>query len=219
MSLGRWKWRLAQKLEIRWWKKYLTGKDKVSYYQWKRNYWRSMLGELSLLLPELKNFCIADVGCGPAGIFTILEENQVDAIDPLLDSYKDKIEIFSPEDFSWTRFVNQGLENWNPDKKYDVIFCLNAINHVEDIYIAYRNLYAALKPGGVLVISTDAHRWNILKWIFNLLPGDMLHPQQFNLDDYRLMLNRVHFTIQGEVCLHKGIIFSHYVQVAKKGLY
>lgn len=219
MSIGRWKWRLAQNLEIRWWKKYLTGKDKETYYQWKRNYWYSMLVELAPFLPELKNSVIADIGCGPAGIFTVLEANHVDAVDPLLNSYKENISIFSPSDYEWVTFVNQDLENWSPDKKYDVIFCLNAINHVENIYVAYRNLYAALKPGGILVISTDAHRWNMLKWVFNLLPGDVLHPQQYNLDDYRLMLNRVHFTIHGEVCLHKGMIFSHYVQVAKKGLY
>jgi 2-polyprenyl-6-hydroxyphenyl methylase/3-demethylubiquinone-9 3-methyltransferase len=219
MSIGRWKWRLAQNLEIRWWKRYLTGKDKSAYYEWKRNYWLNALNELKEFVPKLSGLHIADVGSGPAGIFTILNDNTVDAIDPLIDSYKNSISIFITEDFPWVNFVNQDLENWTPEKKYDVIFCLNAINHVENIYQGYRNLYNALKPGGILVISTDAHRWNLLKWIFNLLPGDMLHPQQFNLEDYRLMLNREHFTIHGEVCLHKGVIFSHYVQVARKGLY
>ena len=159
------------------------------------------------------------MGSGPAGIFTILDENVVDAIDPLMDSYQSNISIFSMADFPWVNFVNQDLENWTPEKKYDVIFCLNAINHVENIYQGYRNLNNALKPGGVLVISTDAHRWKILKWIFNLFPGDMLHPQQYDLNDYRQMLNRENLTIHGEICLHKGFIFSHYVQVAKKGLY
>jgi 2-polyprenyl-6-hydroxyphenyl methylase/3-demethylubiquinone-9 3-methyltransferase len=219
MSIGKWKWRLAQNLEIRWWKGYLDGKDKASYYQWKRNYWNNLLSEVVPFLPVLNNLNIADVGCGPAGIFSVLQDNTVIAVDPLLESYKNTIEIFDTKDFPWVEFVQSDLENWTSEKKFDVIFCLNAINHVEDIYAGYRNLYDALKPGGLLVISTDAHRWNILKYIFNLLPGDVLHPQQYNLNDYRQMLNRVHFTIHGEICLHKGVIFSHYVQVAKKGLF
>ncbi|MCX8479535.1 MAG: class I SAM-dependent methyltransferase, partial [Chitinophagales bacterium] len=144
MSTGRWKWRLAQNLEIRWWKRYLTGKDKSTYYEWKRNYWLNALNELKEFVPKLSGLHIADVGSGPAGIFTILNENMVDAIDPLIDSYKNNISIFSTEDFPWVNFVNQDLENWTPEKKYDVIFCLNAINHVENIYQGYRNLYTAL---------------------------------------------------------------------------
>ncbi len=219
MSIGRWKWRLAQSLEIRWWKRYLTGKDKVSYYNWKRNYWNHTLADIQEFLPSLKNLQIADVGSGPAGIFTVLSGNTVDAVDPLLESYKLNISIFDPSDFPWVNFVTKDLENWSPEQKFDVIFCLNAINHVDNIYLGYRNLQKALKPGGVLVISTDAHRWNFLKWIFNFLPGDMLHPQQFNLADYRQMLNKENLTIHRELCLHKGVIFSHYIQVAKKGLY
>ena len=54
MSIGRWKWRLAQALEIRWWKRYLTGKDKTAYYDWKRTYWSNTLLELLQFLPPLK---------------------------------------------------------------------------------------------------------------------------------------------------------------------
>lgn len=219
MSIGQWKWRLAQSLEIRWWKRYLTGKDKASYYHWKKSYWTNTLRSISEFLPTLSNLKIADVGSGPAGVFTILDQNSVDAVDPLIESYKLNISIFDPNDFPWVNFENTDLENWTPENKFDIIFCLNSINHVENIYLGYRNLQKALKPGGILVISTDAHRWRFLKWIFKLLPGDMLHPQQFDLADYRRMLNKENLTIHGEICLHKGVIFSHYVQVAKKGYF
>ncbi len=42
-----WKWRLAQHLEIRWWKNYLKSKDKDTYYQWKRSYWNDFIQRTS----------------------------------------------------------------------------------------------------------------------------------------------------------------------------
>lgn len=209
-----WKWQLAQQLEIRWWKNYLKNKDVESYISWKKNYWQSFLQKIPHL-PELNNLSILDAGCGPAGIFTILQNNQVDAIDPLIEQYK-KLPHFQPEQYSNITFKTQSIEQLNEVEKYDLIFCLNAINHVENIDIAYDKLIHSLKPKGTIVVSIDAHRNALLHKIFKAIPGDVLHPHQFNLKEYEDFLTERKIQLLPSILIKKEFIFDYYITYGKK---
>jgi 2-polyprenyl-6-hydroxyphenyl methylase/3-demethylubiquinone-9 3-methyltransferase len=158
---------------------------------------------------------ILDCGCGPAGIFMVLKGNQVTAMDPLLDKYQ-QLDVFQSEKFPWTQFRQQTMEALTDEKKYDIIFCMNAINHVSDIEQCYDNLVKALKPGGFLAISIDAHKYNWLKKIFRAVPGDMLHPQQFSLGEYEKFLTDRGCQIEKSVLLKHAGIFDYYVTIAKR---
>lgn len=208
------RWRIAQFLEIRWWKNYLSNKDVSTYLEWKIKYWKQLLSELSeLKIPE--NASILDAGCGPAGVFIALSQYHVKAIDPLLDEYK-SLAHYQPERFKNVNFQTQTIEGMDNQSLYDVIFCLNAINHVSNIELAYDNLCNNIKESGYLVISIDAHNSNFLKRIFKALPGDALHPHQYNLNEYEKFLTSRGFTIRQTLLKEKGNIFNYYVQVAQK---
>lgn len=209
------KWKLAQTLEYKWWQNYLKKKDAGEYLTWKTGYWKKLLTDISAYLPVLKNNTILDAGCGPAGIFTALENNAVTAIDPLLDKYQN-LAHFQPKNYTWTTFRTLPLEELNEKEKYDVIFCLNAINHVNNIEKCYDNLVNALKPDGCLVISTDAHRSNFLKKIFQLLPGDVLHPVQLNINEYNEKLEKRNLEIVQNILYKKEPIFDYYITIAKR---
>jgi len=208
------KWKLAQTLEIRWWKNYLKDKDVATYIEWKKDYWKDFLKNIPHL-PKLENLNILDAGCGPAGIFTVLENNQVDAIDPLMDKYQN-LEHFNAAWYPFVTFKNQSIEQLDIQKKYDVIFCLNAINHVENIDLAYQKLANALKENGLLIVSTDAHRNKLLHKIFKLLPGDVLHPHQYNLKEYEQFLENNHISVFPSVLIKKDFIFDYYLTYGKK---
>lgn len=208
------RWRIAQFLEVKWWKRYLSDKEPAAYLQWKKDYWNALLQELTAL-PLSAGNKILDAGCGPAGVFIALDAYEVKAIDPLLHQYKE-LSHFQPDQYPTVVFETLAIEQLKEKSVYDVVFCLNAINHVSDIALAYHQLCDAVKKDGYLVVSIDAHRSNVLKSIFKALPGDVLHPHQYNLQEYEEFLTERGFKIVQTLLKTPGNIFDYYVQVAQK---
>ena len=210
-----WKWKLAQTLEYKWWQRYLKKKNADEYLRWKESYWQELLKPISKHCSSPEGKIILDAGCGPAGIFMALKGNSVDAIDPLLDKYR-QLPHFQPRRFPWTTFKNIPIESLDQTEKYDIIFCMNAINHVNDIALCYANLVNALKPDGIIVISTDAHKYSFLKKIFQALPGDMLHPVQLGIQEYDKLLTDQNIAILENIRYQSELIFDYYITIGKK---
>lgn len=209
------KWKLAQKLEFLWWKRYLRKKNPSEYLIKKKLYWDRILNEIEPSVKLNKDFAVLDAGCGPSGIYMSLSDCKVDAIDPLLEKYRN-LSVFQPERYPWTKFKTMPIEALDVKEKYDVVFCINAINHVNDLECCYQNLLRALKPGGILVLSTDAHRSKLLKKIFQLLPGDMLHPIQLDIDEYAAYLKKYPSNLIQKIRIKRELIFDYYILIAQK---
>lgn len=210
------KWRLAQYLELRWWKNYLRGKNKAEYLQWKQSYWQQLLQKVGegLLIEPGKTVC--DMGCGPAGIFIALPEHQVTAVDPLIGKYEKHTSFFKKSDYPNVGFVESTIEDFESTEKFDVVFCMNAINHVHDMENAFKKLKEVCAEGGTLVVSVDAHNYSFFKHLFRWVPGDMLHPQQYDLDEYKQFLEKQGFKILKTELLKMEWVFGHWVVVAEK---
>ena len=159
-----------------------------------------------------------DAGCGPAGIFIALHTRcRVEATDPLLGSYAQRLPVFKPEYYPGVRFFEAPIEHFTPGKQYDIVFCLNAINHVADLPRCFDRLTALTKPGGRLVMSVDVHNSRFLKYLFQCFPGDILHPQQYALPDYLSMLAKRNFQVERVVLIKKSGIFNYNLIVAYPG--
>lgn len=208
------RWKIAQAAELRWWQHYLRRRSPAAYLDAKRTYWQRILREAAVPVPPGAR--VLDAGCGPAGIFMVLDHCRVDAVDPLLAYYADRLPHFAPAAYPWVRFVAQPLEQFEPPHPYDLVFCLNALNHVADLEAATRRLIAALQPGGVLVLTVDAHRHAVLKHFFRTLPGDILHPHQHGPADYRRLLEEEGGTLQQVRRLKTGRIFEYWLFVVEK---
>jgi 2-polyprenyl-3-methyl-5-hydroxy-6-metoxy-1,4-benzoquinol methylase len=209
------KWVVAQKLEYLWWIRYLKKKNPSEYLNKKIGYWKKMLGAIEDVIVIQPGAAVLDAGCGPAGIFIALNNHKVEAIDPLLDKYIN-LPVFKPANFGWTHFRNIPIEALDDKEKYDIVFCLNAINHVNDINICCKNLVDSLKPNGFLVMSTDAHRYPLLKKIFQLLPGDMLHPIQLDINEYADFLEKNQMKLVKKILFKRESIFDYYILIAQK---
>lgn len=209
------RWKIAQWFEIRWWESYLGKKDKRQYLDWKRNYWKQLLATL----PISNNFngqAILDAGCGPAGVFIALPESRVTAIDPLLSLYEKKLPLFCKADYPNVDFVHTSIEAFTPAPTFDKVFCMNAINHTHQLNIAFDNLVGALKQDGHLILTVDAHVYKGLQLLFKTIPGDVLHPHQYTLQQYQAMLTERKLQVTYTGLIKSGSIFNHYVIVAKK---
>jgi 2-polyprenyl-6-hydroxyphenyl methylase/3-demethylubiquinone-9 3-methyltransferase len=208
------RWQIAQFFEAWWWRNYLRKRPVSEYLEWKRKYWKTLLIQEKIdVLPTDE---ILDAGCGPAGIFMMFPKNKVLAIDPLLAFYRINIPHFKEENFSNVNFEKIKLEQLAKQNCFDIIFCLNAINHVKYIDKSVVNLGNALKRKGALYLSIDAHNYNFLKHVFQLIPGDILHPHQLNLKEYEMLLKNNGLKISKSSLLKKGFIFNYYLLKAVK---
>lgn len=214
--MSKLKWKIAQWFELRWWKVYLRDKNKEQYLSWKKNYWNDLLQRIAGSLAIDDTMRTADLGCGPAGVFIALPENKITAVDPLIEKYESETPFFTKSDYPNVDFVVSTIEEFTPQNKFDVVFCLNAINHVSDIERAFDVLVQSVNENGKVVLSIDAHNYALLKHFFKLVPGDVLHPHQYNLREYELFLEKRGMKILKTVLVKKESVFSHYLLVAYK---
>jgi 2-polyprenyl-6-hydroxyphenyl methylase/3-demethylubiquinone-9 3-methyltransferase len=207
----RLRWHAAQYIELRWWQVYLARRDPASYKAWKASYWRHFLEKCGI--SSFSGSRVLDAGCGPAGVFMVLENNEVWAVDPLIDRYEESLKHFRRSDYPWVRFEPGRMEQLGRTAHFETVFCLNAINHVADWEGALRNLANAVQPGGLLVLSVDVHRFKWLKRLFRLLPGDVLHPQQHDLNDYKRWFDRLGWAPLRVVRVKREPVFDYYALV------
>ena len=210
------KWKLAQRVELKWWKNYLKNKDINEYSIWKKKYWQDLINQVSDVVKIENNQVILDAGCGPTGVFMILDNCKVDAIDPLLNEYDKSLSHFNRSHYPNTNFYSSSIEDFTTETKYDTIFCMNAINHVSNLNNSFDKICDYLKPDGQLLITIDAHNFSFFKHIFRLIPGDVLHPHQYDIKEYEQMLTSRECTIIKNIKLKKEFFFDHYLLVVKK---
>lgn len=208
------RWKIAQAAEIRWWQLYLRKKPIDDYLFWKKKYWEKILSKLNLSFNPGEK--ILDAGCGPTGIFMILDQYQTDALDPLVDDYENKTNHFSRKDYPNVQFFSEPLEGFLPQEKYDKVFCLNAINHVSDLSLCFDKIVDFAKEGATLVVSIDAHNYSFFKKIFQLLPGDILHPHQYDIHEYRKMMTDRGCKFEQSILTEEGFFFNHHILVFTK---
>jgi len=212
------RWKIAQRFELLWWKQYLASKNKVEYLTWKKNYWQDLLVQLlgTSRLPSDKT--VIDLGCGPSGVYVTLCSNRVVAVDPLLDAYEKELDFFKQSDYPHVDFKNSTIEEYVDEKTYDYVFCLNAINHVANISVATQKISDLVAQNGKLVFSIDAHNYSFFKTLFRWMPGDILHPHQYDLAEYEKMLDVVGLRVEKTIKLKQEFFFDHYVLLASKSV-
>ncbi len=213
-----WKWKIAQWLELKWWKRYTANKSKQDYIAWKTDYWKQLFEKISIMQDLRNSEHMIDFGCGPFGVALLNEtwQKQLVSLDPLIDSYEKELPFFIKKDYPHTTFLHQKMEGFTSENTFDFVFCLNAINHVADIEKAFSVLSKVSCPKGKLVLGIDAHNFSFLKHLFRLIPGDVLHPHQYGLDEYVSFLEKHHFNIISKYKINNDFIFSYWVIVAER---
>ncbi|MGB8992804.1 MAG: class I SAM-dependent methyltransferase [Desulfobaccales bacterium] len=129
-----------------WAHEFTENKDKVYEYWVKYRYLNKII-EICNLNDKAK---ILDVGCG---ISTVLHftKGEKYGIDPLADRYKMLYNY--PADI----IIKQGFAEKIPfsNNFFDVVFCTNALDHVEDVNKAINEIYRVLSTEGKFVVAVD----------------------------------------------------------------
>lgn len=215
MKSTTWRWRLAQFSERRWWRNYLAKKDKDQYLSDKAAYWHRVLKTLNYQPNALDE--ALELGCGPAGIFIVLHSFQsITAVDPLIGAYDRDLPHFNKGMYPAVRFEQTMMESFNRAEVFDVIYAFNTINHVAEWDRALQNIDVLIRPGGTIILSSDVHRFSLLRSIFQTLPGDVLHPQQHSKAHYIQAFCNLGWRVLREERLRRQAIFDYYAWVLKK---
>jgi SAM-dependent methyltransferase len=176
------KWHVAQFLEKKWWQKYLHRKSPSQYLNWKKDYWRSFLEQVDVPFSRLQG-PVLDVGCGPAGVYIILDDYDVTAVDPLIEFYEIHLPVFARDAYPRVRFVTQDFESWETNTSYRTITCFNAINHFHHPDQSLSKIKQIASEETDIYLTIDTHKYILFKWFFQWVPVDALHPHQWDTKD------------------------------------
>ena len=114
-------------------------------------------------ISDLKNKVVVEVGCGPAGIVSFLNNATAIGVDPLIDEYKEMWDLSNDK----TQYISSEIETFESDTQADVIICWNVLDHVLDIEVATRKLFDLLRPDGelwfMINLKDKSGSWKIAK--------------------------------------------------------
>lgn len=99
----------------------------------------------------------ADVGCGLGRVtFDVAErypETTVVGYDAAEPALRDNRQQARERGLDDVRFERTVLPEFDPDRRFDVVFSYFTLCYVADVERALRNMYAAVEPGGYLVFN------------------------------------------------------------------
>lgn len=114
--------------------------------------------DLQLPLDVFRGMKLLDVGSGPMPSAEVFEDCKLYCLDPLIPNY---IRAGYPLHYyrENTRFVYAYAENM-PFKNdfFDAVIAVNAIDHVDDIYLTAKEIGRVLKPNGMLRMHMHYHK-------------------------------------------------------------
>jgi SAM-dependent methyltransferase len=98
---------------------------------------------------------VVDVGCGPTSGLIGFTGCEKFGVDHLVDAYR---EIGFPLDRHGIAYRNARLEATGlPGGSFDRVLCVNALDHVDDLYRSMREIARLLKRGGLFLAQIGFH--------------------------------------------------------------
>ncbi len=118
---------------------------------------------------------VLDVGCGISTVLHFVEGERY-GIDPLAEEYK-KIYDY-PDGIKLVQALSEVIPF--EDSYFDVVFCTNVLDHVEDPDKTVAEVLRVLKPGGFFVLTVEVFPKKVTR--------DPAHPHLFMEKDVRAMV-------------------------------
>jgi len=179
VSIKRERWEEIQQGELA----YHQRKDETRILEHNLPYWRALLAALP---PEVRfgpDTRVLDLGCGGCGILLALERGRLVGADPLMHDYLEKFPFLRQRaDIRW---VQATAEEPGIEGPFDVVFCINAFDHVFDPPRVVANIRRLLRPGGSCVLTMNSHNTRLFcgyyRRLYRLI--DHHHPHQYTPDD------------------------------------
>ncbi|MFA5060543.1 MAG: class I SAM-dependent methyltransferase [Candidatus Omnitrophota bacterium] len=143
---------------------------------------------------------ILDAGCGQ-GIFTFemarrLPKSQITGIDIDKKLLERNEKIAKKVSLVNCQFLYQDINHLSFKNQYDLVLNVDNLEHLEEDEKALCNFYAALKPGGELILHVPAYyrRWIFFGWKVNFDVDGHYRPG-YTMEDILEKIKRVGFQV------------------------
>lgn len=123
-------------------------------HQSRRNWVLSKLDEIPE--PLAKSAVEIGIGCGVFTEYLSRRFGSVSAVD-INQEFVERVSTL-PRVAAYVADILQ----FDEEARYDIALCSEVIEHISNSSIALRNIYRALKPGGVLILTTP-HRYSTME--------------------------------------------------------
>ena len=121
------------------------------------NYMITLLKEKLLLK---KKFNFLDLGCGNGWVVKKISRNKFCNLAVGIDGAKNMIRN-AKENSNNEIFINENIENWNFDTKFDIIFSMETLYYMKNINDLIDNISKnLLKENGSIIIGIDHYSEN-----------------------------------------------------------
>ncbi len=81
---------------------------------------------------------------------------QIKGIDVKKEQIEDCTNFFNQINFKNTQFAVADLTKFSEEDTFNLVLCVDVMEHIEEDELVLRNFYSSLKPGGMLLISTPS---------------------------------------------------------------
>lgn len=181
------------------WRKAQISEEKCVRTRKEIHKWESTQGWNAVLQEEFftdfssfVNKRVLEVGCGCSGPIHYINRPCFNVgIDPLLHNYKDLLDSAST-----THLVTSIVEKLPfKDGSFDIVLCVNTLDHVMDPQAALREIRRVMVPGAPLLLKVHVFS-SLPKWARgNLYLIDRPHPFHFSEIEVLSSLEQAGFTI------------------------
>ncbi len=143
---------------------------------------------LSLFNEYLKGE-ILEVGCG-IGNFTkyLSSYGKVTAID-VEEEYINSLAKENIKDVD-CKTADISSKKFSIGKKFDVIICINVLEHIKDHKAALKNMFKVLKEGGCLILLVPAHQF-----LYGEIDRNIQHYRRYEKKQLETLLQDAQFSI------------------------
>lgn len=134
---------------------------------------------------------VLDIGCGEGGVLAPFSSAGYECTG--LEYSFDRVEFARSKSSSNIKFINDSIEQFTTDQRFDVILMLDVIEHLVNKTAALQNIKRLLAPEGIVVISFPPFRsvfgghQQVMRSFLKFIPYVHLLPQKI----YRLLLQRI----------------------------
>ncbi|MFC2072267.1 class I SAM-dependent methyltransferase [Chloroflexota bacterium] len=150
----------------------------------RRHTWANLVDLLKDTMAFDSSKRILDIGGGPTSIFLALREGERYAVDPVYEHLFQLHPFMGEvEEYEGVNFIASPIEEVAFDKQFNLIFTINAIDHVGELQPVIKKIDELLAPSGILVVIVDCYADSAVRNIINFFDADIPHPHHFITED------------------------------------
>lgn len=185
------RWEVAQQSEKAFWEE--SFHDEKAFQRMCLDFYPVYTGILTRNGFDTEGMRMLDVGSGPYGFLSVIPGKEKCLLDPLMDVFMDKVPAKFYLDRNLSVYKSVGENIPFEDKYFDMVCCLNTLDHAEDPESVMEEANRCLKDKGYLLLSVNHYAAPIVfyrKFLEMIGLGDRNHPNTYHLED----INKIIFT-------------------------